>query len=301
MRLNNFLLLLTLLLVPLSGCLGFGDEGEDGHSDECDHHEGADHDACHEGDHSHGNEGNGNETHGGNGGNEGNVSEEPNLLPNATLTMTNAAGEVLDNTKFILKGETITFSAVGSEDPDGIIDLIGLTVVDLNETRTVQLLQDGEFVDITMKFDHVGPVNVTLRVLDNRGEGIQLETSAAVNEKKTFTSSGENLYLPNQSGCQPPTSAGNTPLIDNRFFTAENFNVNKGAKWFSVTSTDTDNVAICVAADDSALSQGATSAETDEGEWLTGPNNYYIAAFPSGPATALSFEVIVHYESKPAA
>ena len=178
---------------------------------------------------------------------------------------------------------------------------IGLTVVDLNETRTVQLIENGEFVDVTMQFDYDGPVNVTMRVLDNRGEGIQLETTVAVNSMESTTTAGDNLYAPGQSGCQHDTHVDGFPLIAQQFYTTENFNVNKGAKWVSVTATGTDHVAICAAADDSSLGGGASSAETEEMDWLTGPTNYYIAAFPSGAQQVVTFDVVVHYENKPAA
>ena len=173
--------------------------------------------------------------------------------------------------------------------------------MDLNETRTVQLIENGEFVDVTMQFDYDGPVNVTMRVLDNRGEGIQLETTVAVNSMESTTTAGDNLYAPGQSGCQHDTHVDGFPLIAQQFYTTENFNVNKGAKWVSVTATGTDHVAICAAADDSSLGGGASSAETEEMDWLTGPTNYYIAAFPSGAQQVVTFDVVVHYENKPAA
>ncbi|MGB1585814.1 MAG: hypothetical protein ACPHID_02055 [Thermoplasmatota archaeon] len=299
MRLNNFLLLLTLLLVPLSGCLGFGDEGEDDHSDDCDHLEGDAHDACHEAEGGHGGEGN--ETHGGNGGHEGNETEVPNELPNATLIMTaDSDGRVLTGTDFILPGENVTFSAVGSSDSDGEIDLIGLTVKDSNETRTVQLLDDaGNFVNVSLQFNYVGAVEVTLRVLDNRGEGIQLASNVFVNERETHTTAADNLYAPNQSGCTPAGYNEQAILIAQQFYTNEPFIVNAGAKWFSVSATGTDHVAIC--GPDGELATGGSAAETEEGNWTPSPRDYYVAIYPDGPATSVDFEIIVHYESKPAA
>lgn len=303
MRLNNFLLLLSLLLVPLSGCLGFGDEEGGEPCEEHVHDDGSTHqhgecEGEHGGEHGegeHGEGGHGNETGGEHGGEEHN--ETPNVLPTAMLTMTTADGTIIDDFTAIFPGETITFSAVGSEDPDGQVDLIGLTVTDTNNSRTVQLMDNGAFVDETLQFDHVGSVNVTLRVLDNRGEGVVQYYSAAVNNKETH--SEEKQYLPEISGCKPEIYASQASLVANQFYTEQEFIVTSGAQWFEVTGSNVGSIHICFG--DEELASGSTSASTDQKDWDPSPTSYYAAIYPSGPAVTMNYEIIVHYEDKPAA
>ena len=290
MRVNTILLMLTLALVPLSGCLGFGDEDEDSHGDECDHLEGADHDDCHD-DPGHGG-GNGNQTNGGN----GNNTSAPNVLPNGMLTMTAEDGTVLDASTAILPGQTIQFSAQGSEDPDGSIDLIGLTVKDTNSTRTVQLLVDGEFQDAILKFDAVGVINITMRVLDDRGEGVVVMQEAYVNAVDEGTAE-VTLYDPLAGGCTPSLHTDQASVIGQQFYHKKNFVVPANAAWFSVTATGTDAVSIC---DPEGNEIGEGDGSTAQGEWPTA-TDYYVALHPSGPNQEVAWTITVHFEDKPAA
>jgi hypothetical protein len=323
MRANTFLLLISLLVVPLSGCLGFGEDETHNHP-ECNAAAGATMPA---GDGMQGNgtgdtmednaapgsfqiklmhtedcppaKDDGVDTGNGTVDPEGNDTVEPELpnqLPTAMLTMTADDGTVLDNFTAIKPGQTITFSAVGSSDPDGTIDLIGLTVRDTNNTRVAQLLEGGAFVNATYKFDYVGPINVTIRVLDNRGEGVVVYYDRAVNYREA-KSETPPLFIPNQSGCNPASSAGGTPLIDNQFYHKEPFNVQAGAKWFSAVSTGTQRITICDKTDTQLATGTAGAAATGVDAWATG-TEYYVAFFPSSANTEMNFEIIVHYEDK---
>jgi len=302
MRANTLLLMLILAIVPLSGCLGFGgdDDKEDTHADDCDGLTGAEHDACHD------EAGNMTATSTGTGSQSNTTtSETPNVRPTAVLTLTDDAGNVLGNTSYILPGQNITFSAEGSEDPDGTIDLIGLTVKDNNGTRNAQLLVDGAFVPAKFQFNHVGTIQVSISVLDNRGERTELATTAYVDSQATGSGSAV-LFDPLSSGCSAGPDSG-TPLIDEMFFAKETFQVSAGATWISVVSTGTSSVAIC-APDGTELASGDASAETDQqaGGFASGVD-YFLALHPSAPGsgapegTPMTYEVIVHYEEKPAA
>lgn len=315
MQAKNFLLMLTLTIVSLSGCFGSDDgpepceehthddgtveshgDCENGGDEAC--HDDIEHNAT-EADHcdGHGSEGNG----------EDNGTTEPpapNQLPIPVLTMTTEDGTVLDDFSAITPEMTITFSAVGSSDPDGSIDLIGLTVKDANSTRNTQLMVDGDFVDAVFKFDHVGVVNVTMRVLDDRGEGVVLNDNAYVNEVETGSAArlaqdSQLLHDPEGSGCEATLAVTGTPLIWSKFAEKQTFNVNNGAQWVDVAASGVHAVAICTEAGDE-LGSGSDSAQSDGVTALPAGTQYYVLLHPDASADAVEWTITVHYEPKQA-
>lgn len=231
-------------------------------------------------------------------GNDTSEPGAPNELPVPALTMTDGDGNVLGPNSFITPGMNITFSAVGSSDPDGTIDLIGLTVADTNSTRNTQLLQGGNFVDAIYVFDHVGPVNVTLRVLDDRGEGTVLNAMAYVNAQ--FSASGnipQNFALDDASSCSPPDDSTGQTLTNDLHWHEVGFSVNAGAKWISADVTGTHDLALCDKSGSLIVAGEAPMIASEEGVYAPGVG-YYLVITGSGDYDAT---VTVHYEPKPAA
>jgi hypothetical protein len=339
MESKRFLAVLMLLLVPLSGCLGFGDNGGDADPDE--HADDCPDDAMDDAQGTQTGNGTGNETGNesaggslldlpvltmqsnetGNGtgnetmepgaggedcpptttppgdGNETPTPELPNELPVGVLRMFRADGAQLTSFEGIKVGETIRFSANGTADPDGSIDLIGLTIVDGNGSRTVQLLQDGAFVDATLSFSKVGPINATMRVLDNRGEGIVLYAASAVNEVKAG-SEKTTAYAPTTvlgDDCRPAVDREEAIIVGNSFVAIPTFTVGAGAKYITVTASNTEAVTICTPGNDS-LDSGESSAETsDELELGIG---YKAVLYPDGADVTMAYTITVHYHDK---
>lgn len=303
MRANHFLMLLAVSLTGLSGCLGFGDD--DGPADEqCpadDHHDGnatADHTHDCPGEDTE--DALGNQT-------DGNVTDVPNELPVANLTMTSGDGAMVNNTTFVFVGSNITFSAEGSADPDGGIDLIGLTVRDRNSTRTAQLYQDGAFVDATFTFEHEGAVNVTLRVLDDHGEATVLETATFVNRVQATSvdiSGGGGASAPGADAddCESPTSAPGGTAPGDITGKPAGFQVAAGAQWIEATLTGgSGEIAIC-SPEGTALSGSDSSyVVTDEGVELPPSISYYVMVLSgSMPDQTYTLDIVVHHEPRPA-
>lgn len=297
MRTVTLLAMMALMTVSLSGCLGFGDDDpkdEDEHGDDHDHCDGSDalnHSAeeCPDDDQD---------------GDDGNETEEPpapNELPTAVLTMTGPDG-VLNATSHVLPGANVTFSAAGSSDPDGEVALAGLTVTDSNGTRTAQLFQDGAFANATFQFGSVGPVNVTIRVLDDDGEGVIRVGSFAVNDLVQKT---EEFTTPAPTGsaddCEPPASGTVPPLATNNFAAKSTFSVQRGAQWIEATVTSGDaSIAIC-SPDGEALSgagSDSVATEDDTNSTLAVNAQYYVMVLAGGSGGEVGIDILVHYEPK---
>ncbi len=310
---RNLLLMLTLALVPMSGCLGFGDnetaetetpqdcpDRAEDHGEESMEAEGQEDPAL-------------NVTLSGltvaetspepPAGQNGTQTDgcphvappTPNSLPTAVLTMTDAEGNPVNGTA-IQMGETITFSAAGTEDTDGSIDLIGLTVSDANGTRNAALYEDGAFVDVTLLFEHAGTVNVTLRVLDDDGEGTIVEATTFVNAVETG-SRDMTLFDPDAKGCNPHLHHDQAGLVGNYFRVKDTVNVQAGVQWISVEATGVRHVVICNASAETLASgdSGASTADDPASSMEPSPE-YFIALYPSAPDTTVAWTTVLHYE-----
>lgn len=294
MRAWTFLALMALMSMSLSGCLGFGDDdksddGDHGEHDHCDPEDLVNYTAEECVDDPPVDDGNG-------------TVDPPtvNQLPNATLAMTGPDG-ILNATSYVQPGANVTFSAANSTDSDGEIALAGLTVTDSNGTRTAQLFADGAFTDVTLQFNNVGPVNVTLRVLDDQGEGVIRVASFAVNEHVLKV---EDYDGPAPTGsadaCEAPGASSNVPpLVTNSYSSRSSFGVQTGAQWIEATVVSgSAEIAIC-APDGTALSEAGTAVQTMDDTNSTLPVNaqYYIMVL-AGSAGSVTIDILVHYEPK---
>lgn len=288
----TFLALVALMSVSLSGCLGFGDDAdEDDHGDDHDHCDPSDA-ANYTAEECPGHQPPADQ-------NETPEPEVPNQLPDAVLNMTGPDGP-LNGTSYVLPGANVTFSAAASSDPDGQVALVGLTVTDANGTRTAQLFQDGAFVDATFSFTSVGPVNVTVRVLDDEGEGVIRVASFAVNDLITKTESF-SAAAPTGSAdaCEAPS--GTPPLVTNNFAARSTFSVQRGAQWIEAAVTGgSAQIAIC-SPEGEAMSGAGTEVETEDDGNSTLPVNaqYYVMVLSKGATGGeVTIDVLVHYEPK---
>lgn len=310
-------------MLPLAGCLGFGDDDPEPVEDDCpDHDDHAGHDEPIDGGNATGNEtglalalpqvgfqqnDTGNETlptetadpiaQSGAGDCPGEVPETPNEPPVPVLKILKDDGSEFGPNDFVLPGATLSFSPQGSSDPDGSIGLASLVVEDGNGSRTVNLIQDEALIDAILKFDHPGPINATLRIIDDRGDPAEVTAMAYVNAQETGTQEAE-AFDPTSGGCSGPSDGDLPPLVEETFFAKEPFVVSAGARWISVTTTGTSSVVICDP-DGNEMASGDTSAETGDAS-LASNTQYFLALHPSGPNQTMSYDVIVHFEPKAA-
>lgn len=228
----------------------------------------------------------------------GDVPVGPNELPIPVLALS-SNGVVLDDFTAIYPGDSILFSAVGTSDPDGEVDLIGLTVKDANSTRNVNLMEDGAFVDATLVFDHVGPINLTMRVLDDRGEGVVLHRTAAVNLVVEDTAETV-VAVPadDVADCEPAESGTSQTLTNSEHWYAKTFSVTADTRWISVTTSGDQSVGIC-SPDGTSLATGTGSAMTADQTWPAGID-YRVVATPAGANESFTVRIEVHYEAQPA-
>ncbi len=225
---------------------------------------------------------------------------EPNLPPVAGLSMVADDGTVQDGTNYVLVGQSVTFSAAGSTDDDAI-QLAALTVTDANGTRTVQLY-DAEteaFVDTLLAFEHAGPANVTLRVLDDEGAVDLLETMLYVNRLHQLTISVDvpvPAAVHSTEECTYPTEGTN--LVWQRSMNQAKFVVDAGAQWIEATLTGgTGEFTLC-GPDGSPLTDASTdTASTERGAGGLAANPQYgVFGMLTDGTDALTFDVMVHYE-----
>lgn len=220
----------------------------------------------------------------------------PNTPPTANLVMTADDGAVQDGTTYIMAGQNVTFSAAGSMDDDGSIQLAALTVRDSNSTRTMQLFADG-FQDLPVSFPHEGPVNVTLRVLDDDGDVDVLEAMLYVNRIQSLVVPID-IPLPaghGAGGCDYPTEP---PLLWQRSMNFARFVVNSGAQWISAEMTGgSGEFALCDPAN-APISEASTEAAQTarDGTDMASSPQYGVFGVAKGGVDDLTFEVMVHYE-----
>ncbi len=286
MRLLSFPIVIALMTIGLSGCFGSGDTPPTDPVETCDDEArmNVTNEECYE------------------------APALPNVLPNATLTITDDAGRELNASAYVLVGSNMTFSANGSVDPDGEISLIGISVTDANGTRTAQLFDNGTFVDVKLRFDVAGPVNITMNVLDDDGEGVTRVARTAVNEmlSETFTFDA-NAPSGSADACQAPGASSGAPgLITDSYALKGSFSVAKGAQWISAKVTSgSGEIAICSPGDPgTALSAAGTEVNTEDdgNSTLTVNPQYYVMVLKKGAGGGtVTVETMVHFETKTAA
>lgn len=289
---GKILLAVTLLgLTGLSGCLGFGEEtSDDDHGDHCEGLEGDAHDECHD---------DPDPTH-----NDGNdTNSTPNAPPVAMLTMTDPDGNVLTNGSAIRAGQNVTFSANGSADPDGDLELVALTVLDKNGSRTVSLLQGGQLVDATMLFETNGFMVATLRVLDNDGDAAAASDYAWVNIVQVKEGSLDVIAPSAGVGdCEGPGGGEplGSPIIDQPYSASEGFGAFNGTRWISAKATGDVVITICDP-EGNKISEGGAAEEvsTPEGDYPARVD-YSVFVKATGPGAEYTIEIISHWEPKPA-
>ena len=332
MRLRT--LWMVAMLVPLAGCLGFGDDDEapenehddcpeDGHDDSMDNGTG---DAMDDNGTDGTGEGTGdgllaplsgllmqaNET--GNGTdpamlpNTGDAMDDcptdepltPNLPPVAVLTATLDDGTPVGPSTYILKGETFTFSARNSTDDDGTVVLAGLTVQDTNSTRSVNMVQDGNLIDVVLKFDHDGPATVTLNVIDDGGDGNRTSMQVYIADQGSGAEDVPGTH-PTATGCARPVPSDDVPpLVQEGVYAKKTFVVDANARWISVDAGNTRHVSIC-APDGTSLGDGEDSASTADQALAQNPEYYLTMYRSAGADVEVTYTVTIHFEPKPAA
>ncbi len=289
MRVNTLLAMLMLAFVALSGCT---DDGDAGHDDECADAE--DHDACHSGN----DDGNGD-------GNETDLPDDnetavPNMIPKVMLTAS-ADGIMLNESTYVVAGTMVTFSANGTEDVDGVIDIAALTVIDRNQSRTVELLP-GE--SVTMLADTAGPLLASYRVLDEDGGSNATTVLTYVNEVQVLTGS-EDAGAPSGvtvTNCEGPTSGQGT-LLDDAYSTQEGIQLKNGTKWVEawVVGGSVD-IAICDGDQNNiGTNGGAKHRWSDEFDVPNSVNHYvYVVCKSASGCGSWEVHVINHWEGQPA-
>lgn len=224
------------------------------------------------------------------------VADVSTVPPVADLVMTADDGTVQNGTTFILTDQNVTFSAAGSSD-DGTIQLAALTVTDSNSTRTVQLY-DGGFQDVTLPFAHEGPVNVTLRVLDDAGEVDLVESMLYVNRLHSLTIAVDAALPAGHSAdaCDFPDDTAS--VVWQPFMDRTKFIVNSGAMWISAEMTSgSGEYALCDPGHAPLTEASSSAVETArDGSPLTPSPQYAVFGVSTGGVDDLTFDVMVHYE-----
>lgn len=238
----------------------------------------------------------------------------PNVLPTLKLKITDAGGNATNVT--MLKGN-LTFDATGSSDPDGQISAIAITVKDLNQTRTRQLYNADtkKFTPQKFVFDRAGPVNVSVRMVDDRAGFVINETMVYVDQTVELASTAA-LNGPSDgvqdtdlgdpcSGATPQFGASHT-IVDSQYFWSASFTVAAAAEYVEVVPAASSVVTIC----DPDLKPVSATYSTENPTLSTntaplpppvGATSYSIGFYVSAPNKNPGATVTVHYEPRPAA
>ncbi len=237
----------------------------------------------------------------------------PNLPPIILLKVTNSTGAV-SNVTFIqetprTKGN-LTFSAVGSKDPDADgLSAIAITVQDANRTYPPGVLfSAGTFRSVTYSFDRAGPVNVTVSGIDVRGDVTTVHSMVYVD---LITTPGHNAFkgqnppgLYSAGDCSGPTAVA---IIDGTFWEPRKFTTEDGTKWVEATVTKgKGSVEICDPAGKSISNYGTTATTTKGTAFAptVGDQQYYLSVVSTSAGTPpagndVVVGIIVHYEPQP--
>lgn len=242
------------------------------------------------------------------------TNSAPNVLPVLKLNITDAGGNA---TNVTLKDGNLTFDATGSFDPDGVLSAIAISVKDSNQTRTKPLydLASKKFSPATFKFDRVGPVNVSIAMVDDRAGFNTTTLQVFVNEMQHL--GGDDIVGGGGSGgpaadaCKGASGVsgplGGT-IFDSYYFKAPGFNVVAGAQFIEAIPGSNNLVTICDPAGNAISSPvrsdaPVTSTNTEPLAPPPATDSYYIGIYakPSPGQVETSVDVIIHYEPRPAA
>jgi hypothetical protein len=239
----------------------------------------------------------------------------PNIPPIVVVHVSNATGAPTNVT--FVRG-SLSFSAVGSSDPDGDgLSAIAIVAQDSNRTYPPGVLfAGGKFTSVTYTFDRPGIVNVTVSGIDVRGDLTTLRAQVYVDEKQHITS--KSIKVPtgsttnNASDCQGPAAKQGLPsaaILDANVYDSEPIDLVKGAQLLTGhLVSGTGHYAFCgpPAADGSPnpVSGDDSGGNLQSNKPLPpakGTATYSVGFVSTDPqGSALVVDVIVHYEPTPA-
>lgn len=246
------------------------------------------------------------------------TSRGPNVLPNLVFATTDSTGNA---TNITLLGGNLTFDATGSNDPDGNITGLAMTVTDSNQTRTISLFDFGTktFTPKQVDFDRAGIIKVSVAVVDDRGGFTTLNDFVFVDQaaQATYTFPGSAGTYNNQAGmmpnCSEALSAEDTTVAS--VYVQKNFAIDvvDNATWIEAKASGAANsisMVICTPANGTtpgtSISDRAQSVTTNpdiEIPPATGVAQYALWAYRVGapaPTTVVTFTWTTHYGPRPA-
>ncbi len=296
MKLRALLALALVAAAALSGCFGSDDEPTDDHCD--DGHVDAD---CPDNTLGAGGDQNlGNTT-------DTNETVEPNVPPVVALKVFDDAG---NETRATMLGGNLTFDASGSMDEDGTIDQAAITVTDSNQTRTATLFSNGKFKQATFNFDRPGVVDVTLSVIDDGGEIVNLVTNVFIHHPQPDKSHSFKVPAPptvSADSCGGTGLPQGSSVLDPNYYMQFKFDVLEGAsKVEARVASGSASIAICDPDGNAITGAGTDMVTTEDGTNFTASIAYYVSAVggtwvpvDSSPAVhqsnAVAVDVIVYY------
>ncbi|MFO1534327.1 MAG: hypothetical protein ABR586_01545 [Thermoplasmatota archaeon] len=233
------------------------------------------------------------------------TTQAPNVPPIVKLASTDTNGTA---TNVTMVGGSLTFSAVGSSDPDGDgLSAVAIVAQDANRTFPPGVLfAAGKYTSVTYKFDRPGVVNVTVSGIDVRGDLTTLKSQVYVDE--TFSVLSKTLEAPaptsSATDCKGPT--GNA-ITDAFVYDLKPFSVQKGVQSIVAThASGKGTFAICGPDGTAVSGEGSDDTPAETTAALAAPTGLqtYNVGFmvdASAPHSAVGVTVVVHYEPKPAA
>lgn len=241
------------------------------------------------------------------------TTQTPNVAP--VLKFKISSNGTVQNFTFVnptthLKG-SLTFDATGTVDPDADgLSGIALSVTDSNKTYPAgTLFSNGQFTPVTYTFDRPGPVNVTVSALDNRGDITTLETHVYVDQISTIVTPIFKTGAADArkaSDCVGPFPAS-ADLLNQGIVDKGKFDTKKTTTFAVATIVDgAGEIALC-APDATAISGEDSAAVTSNAGTVftdtTGTSSFYVLSLASALSSnsALTIQVVTHYEPQPAA
>lgn len=235
------------------------------------------------------------------------TSQAPNVLPNLVLTVTNFAAE---ETNITFVDGNLTFDATGSNDPDGQVSAIAISVKDSNRTQTKSLYDFATktFTPATFSFDRPGVVNVSVAMVDDRAGFASIATFAYVNQQSklaadTLPVATTSQTTPVTHPCKGADQGAQSNIIDSVYFKLKGVSIVEGATFIEAIPGASNLVTICDPAGTAISPAKQSSATTSTVDLVVPPSTdqYGIGVYVTAPNTAINVNVVVHYEPRPAA